>query len=264
MAITDSGPDQLPGGSDLPSLARVYDYVAGGTLNFPIDRTVGQHILSLVPAYRDFAKENRKFLHRAAAFLADSGTDQFLDVGAGMVADPGVHTIVRRINPNARVVYVDHDPIAVEHNRRVCGADERLGAFHADLRDVDGVLGHPIVRDRLDLDRPIGLIMAAVLHCLLEEDKPGRLLIDYRQALAPGSRLVASHVSPDALPVDQLAEAAATYARSGITVIARDHADFAALLGPWQPDDEGIRSLHQWRPDQNCGEASYANGVLAH
>ncbi|HEX5595359.1 MAG TPA: SAM-dependent methyltransferase, partial [Micromonosporaceae bacterium] len=183
--------------------ARIYDYYLGGTHNFPADREAAQAMLQVLPLGPQLAKTNRAFLRRAVRYLAESGVRQFLDVGSGIPTEGNVHEIVQQVEPEARVVYVDIDPVAVSESLELLKGNQLATAVNGDLRDPQSILSHPQVAAMLDFDRPIGLLLGAVLHFVSDDevayDAVGRL----RAALVPGSYLLVSHATADEAPHDQ-------------------------------------------------------------
>jgi SAM-dependent methyltransferase len=223
------------------------------------------------PALRAAIHANRAFLGRAVRYLADQGVDQFLDLGsgiptvgtdaltrerAGRARMGSVHEFARAANPEARVVYVDTDATAVEVGERLLAADPRAAMLCADMRDVDGVLAHPVVRVLLDLDRPFALLAVSVLH-FLPGDQPATLLAAYRAALPAGSHLVISHGSLDGL-VGGVREAnegvLTTYDRdTDHGVQLRPRSVIASFFGEFELVPPGLVQVGAWRPEAGGG-----------
>ena len=195
---------QLPGAVDtsIPSAARLYDYYLGGTLNYEVDRQAAERLRKTVPELSDAAWANRSFHQRAARWLAGKhGIRQFIDLGSGLPTQGNTHQIVREVAPDARVVYVDIDPIVeVEAARVLCAADEATAVITADMRDLEAVLGHPDLRALVDFEQPVGLLMTAVLHFVCDESDPWSLVGRYMDAVPGDSYLVLSHITADKLP----------------------------------------------------------------
>ncbi len=183
-----------------PSPARIYDYMLRGTHHFDADAQAAERILTVVPEIRDCAWANRGFHQRAAAWIARQGVSQFLDIGSGLPTVGNTHDVVQRIHPDARVVYVDNDPMVELHSRGNLDESGRVSVLCADLRDPDSILGHPAVRKLIDPARPAGLLMTAVLMFVADEADPWRLVDSYLRALPPGSYLALSHLTDDAKP----------------------------------------------------------------
>ncbi len=233
-----------------PHSARVYDYYLGGKDHFAADRETGQKAMQSWPAVRTAVRENRAFLGRAVRYLAaEAGIRQFLDIGAGLPSADNVHEVAQAVAPESRVVYVDNDPIVLAHARALLvGTPQgRTAYIDADLRDPERILASPAVTGTLDLSRPIALMLVAVLHFLTDADDPARLVATLLGALAPGSYLVASHVTPehDREGVSGLER---TYRQGGIPAQARTAAEFAALaFRGLEMIDPGVVLVSEWR-----------------
>lgn len=239
--------------------ARIYDAWLGGKDNFDADRHVAAEVARAAPFVVEGARTNRAFLRRAVTHLTRAGIDQFLDLGSGLPTSPNVHEIAQQINQNTRVVYLDRDPVVLVHARALL-AGERTIAVAGDIRDPLPVLTDPAIRDHLDFERPIGLLLVAVAHFLTEQDQPAHLLAAFRDALAPGSHLVLSHVAdlghpepPTAVVVDPARaaatrEAARVYESLAGPFTLRTPARIGALFDGFQLLPPGLVPAHQWRP----------------
>ncbi len=239
---------------DRPSVARVYDFYLGGSHNFESDRAFAEKVLQAFPEMRALSRENRDFLRRAVRYLCAAGIDQFLDLGSGIPTEGNVHEVARAENPRARVVYVDRDPVAVVHSRRLLEGDDRATAVLADVRDVPRVLDLA-VGSGLDLDRPVAVLAVALFHFFGDDDRPAELTARYTAALAPGSHLALSHGSrsgPSA--VDALAR---VYGRadSPNAVRLRTPAEILAIFGDLELVDPGLVPLPRWRAGPSDGVA---------
>ncbi len=190
---TDDRRDDL----DRPNPARIYDYALGGDANFTADRAAFDALSAVYPDSALVARANRAFLRRAVTVLAQAGIDQFLDIGSGLPTVGNVHTLAQAINPMARVVYVDTDPVAVRFSRQLLDRDKvpHAAAIEADLRDSAAILAHPRARRLLDLSRPVALILAAVLPFIPDDDAALDAVRDITAALPAGSYLVISHAT---------------------------------------------------------------------
>jgi SAM-dependent methyltransferase len=178
-----------------PTPAGMYDYYLGGTTNTVADRAAAEQVRGRMPELYDAAWANRGFLQRAVRWLANQGIRQFMDIGAGYPTQNPTHEIAHRTDPQARVAYVDKDP-HVQAKAEAVLADEPLAiAVTADLRKPDEVLDQ--VRELIDLDQPVALLMVAVLHFVPDKADPWGLVRQYAQALVPGSYLALSHITPD-------------------------------------------------------------------
>jgi SAM-dependent methyltransferase len=233
---------------DRPSAARVYDHYLGGLHNFAADREMAARAVADWPELPRIMQANRAFLRRAVRHLAAQGIDQFLDIGSGIPTAGNVHEIAQAAVPGARVVYVDIDPVAVAHARALLADDPRTGVVQADFTDVEAVLGDPITRSLLDLSRPVGVLVVALLHFVDDERGPAQVLARYRSAMAPGSHLVVSHASADGAP-DRADEHQSLYRRTATPMTMRSRDEVAALLDGFTLVEPGIVFLPQWRPD---------------
>ncbi|HEX5494870.1 MAG TPA: SAM-dependent methyltransferase [Mycobacteriales bacterium] len=235
-----------------PSVARMYDFFLGGAHNFAVDRKVAQAAIRVYPSLVAAARANRSFLGRAVRFLARQGIDQFLDLGSGIPTSGNVHEVAERINPEARVVYVDRESVAVAHGASMLADHRRAVAIEADLRQPAEVLDNPAVRGLLDRDRPVALLTVAVLHFVPESDDPVGILARYRDAFPAGSYLVLSHGSAEGLPRTALRageDLQAIYSDTTTPIAARSRARIAELFDGYELIDPGVVPVMDWRPD---------------
>jgi hypothetical protein len=171
----------------VPNPARIYDYFLGGKDNFPADREVADQVVAIAPVARDIVEDNRAFLRRAVRLLArEAGVRQFIDLGSGLPTQGNVHEIAQAVAPDARVVYVDNDAMVVTHSRALLAGDNTV-AIEADLRDPDSVMGHPEVRELIDFDQPIALLLMAILHFIPDDEDPYGIVARFRDTLPAGS-----------------------------------------------------------------------------
>lgn len=183
--------------------ARRYDHWLGGKDNFEADRISAEAITKRWPSIVTAVRENRRFLGRAVRYVAgDRGIRQFLDIGTGLPTTENTHEVAQAIAPEARIVYVDNDPLVLVHARALLnGRPEGKTVYvDADLRDPDRILDH--ARQTLDLGRPVALMLVAILHFLPDLDQAHTVLRRLTAELAPGSLLVLSHGSYDLIPPD--------------------------------------------------------------
>jgi S-adenosyl methyltransferase len=250
-----------------PSVARVYDYYLGGTTNWAVDREFGDRVLAKIPLVRDIARTNRMFLNRAVRHLMRRGVRQFLDIGAGVPTAGNTHQVADEIavelgqEPNAKVVYVDNEPVAVAHAELLldkAGDARRHAVIEADLRRPDDLWQRALDTEMLDTDKPIALLLIAVLHVYQsgpdDADIGPESVARLRELLPPGSFLAISHVTDEGLPLDlgqKLAELKRMYdASSSSDVIWRSHADIAALIGDFRALEPGWTWTSEWHPEE--------------
>ncbi|MEJ3748587.1 SAM-dependent methyltransferase [Actinomycetes bacterium KLBMP 9797] len=237
---------------DTPSPARVYDYILGGSHNFAVDRAMAQRFVELKPDLAETMRANRAFLRRAVEFLVQAGVRQFLDLGSGVPTVGNVHEVAHRTAPDARVVYVDLDPIAVAHSSAILLETPHAGAIRADLRDADAVLSDPTVTKLLDFAEPIALLVVGVLHHLPGLE-PLAAVRRYRDALAPGSYLAVSQATGDGRrtdPPDVIKRAYdGAYGRGSDTFTLRDRDEVLAYFEGFELVPPGLTFVAQWRAE---------------
>ncbi|HEV3471792.1 MAG TPA: SAM-dependent methyltransferase, partial [Actinomycetota bacterium] len=156
---------------DKPSAARIYDYLLGGYHNFEVDRAAARHIIALLPDMPLFMRANRAFLRRVVTYLADQGIDQFLDIGSGIPTVGNVHEVAQKINPSARIVYVDTEPVAVRHSKEILHDDPNATAIVADARQPELIRNHKEVRRLLDLDKPTAVLLLSILLFITDDEE---------------------------------------------------------------------------------------------
>jgi S-adenosyl methyltransferase len=237
--------------TDQPHPARVYDYLLGGKDNFAADRAAAEAGLRANPNSRIPPRANRAFLGRAVRYLAgEAGISQFLDIGTGIPTSPNVHEVAQAVEPAARIVYVDNDPIVLTQARALLtsGPQGRTAYIDADLRDIDAILGSAELQRTLDLRRPVGLLLIAVMHFIPDEDDPWTLAARLLAALPSGSYLALSHLTGDFDPA-AWAGVVEVYRRSGVTMKVRPRPDIERFFAGLDLIDPGVVSLPRWRPD---------------
>jgi hypothetical protein len=175
----------------------VYDALLGGKDNLAVDREVAARIARVQPLVVTGVRANRAFVRRAVAFLAESGIDQFLDLGSGLPTGENVHEVAGRVNPDVRTVYVDVDPIVLVHARALLADSSRTIVLQGDVRDPASILTCPDLRAHLDFCRPVAVVAAAILHFVRDEQDPAGIVAAFRDEMAPGSALVVTHVVND-------------------------------------------------------------------
>jgi hypothetical protein len=240
MVVLDENP---PEGIDAtrPSIARVYDYWLGGKDNFASDRDMGGRMAEVNPSLPQLVRHNREFICVAVARAAAAGISQFLDLGSGLPAHPAVHEAVREVIPDARVCYVDIDPVAVLHGKELLARGAGLAAVQADLTEPETVLADPQVRAVIDMSKPVGVIMAAVLH-FLPADSAAAVCAGYMSRAAPGSWLIVSTGHYEDRELAGRLQQAATHIRFW----NHDAADLASMLAGLEPVGRGVCEARRW------------------
>lgn len=183
-----------------PTAAGIYDVYLGGSDNTEAERAAAEQLRRVLPYAADSAWANRSFHQKAARWLAEQGITQFLDLGAGLPTQDNTHQVVHRVNPDARVVYVDHEKRTVERAQELVADLPNVRFVHGDIRDVDGVLADPTLREIVDLDRPVAVLCTALIHFVDERDDPWGTIDAYMRPLVSGSYLALSHLTADKQP----------------------------------------------------------------
>lgn len=238
--------DQLA--ADRPNVAQMYDYWLGGTANRAIDRQAADRILQLEPLARETAWANRGFLQRVATRMARAGIDQILDIGAGLPTMNNTHDVVHRINPDARVVYVDSDPEAVTRGRQLIADIEGADYVRGDLTNIDALLTEPTVRE-LDWDRRIGVLLVGLLYFIPDPAPSVRRIVE---ALAPGSMVAISHVTADGQSTELVDQGVQVYKSATAQMHPRTEAEVTGLFGgldllaPYDGAEPGLCYVGQW------------------
>jgi hypothetical protein len=237
------------GPHELPNPARMYDHVLGGAANFDVDRRAAQQALTVNPDGRLHAQANRAFLRRVVRHLAEAGIDQFLDLGSGVPTVDHVHQVAQRVNPAARVVYVDSDPVASAYATSLLARDDVQGAamVRADMADLPRILHHPDTRRLLDLTRPVGVLMVAVLHFLMDDTETAEMVSAYRAHTVPGSYLAISHMTGDDDP--HIRDVQRLYQHTSMPFRTRTPTQITTLFTGYDLVPPGVVGVSDWRPD---------------
>ena len=242
----------------------MYDYMLGGGNNFAADREMVDKVTAVAPMAGQLALLNRAFLRRAVLTLVDSGIRQFLDLGSGIPTVGNVHEIAQQADPEARIVYVDNEPVAVAHSEVMLEDNDRATAILADIRDPSGILNHPKTQQILDFDAPIGLLMITILHYIADSDGPLELMAAYRDALTSGSYLALSHLTVD-VETAEVAEMVNLLKNGPNPLYPRTREEIASLFTGFELLEPGLVATAQWRPRSagDAGNGSTGDPLLA-
>jgi hypothetical protein len=231
-------------------IARVYDYWLGGKDNFAADREAGDQAYVAYPDMPSSVRANRAFLRRAVRFMAKSGIRQFLDVGTGLPSANNTHEVAQSVSSDCRVLYVDNDPMVLTHARALlAGAQQGSTAYlDADARDPEKILRG--AEQMLDLSRPVGVMLIAILHLVNDEDNPQRIVDRLMEAVPPGSYLAITHVPSDMQQSMGVVAAAKRVNRlMAQRINPRSHADVTRFFGGLELLPPGVVPIQEWRPD---------------
>lgn len=243
-----------------PSVARVYSYVLGGRDNYGVDKDLGDYFMGDLPGSELLAITNRQAILRAARILAAGGVRQVIDMGCGLPADVNVHEVVRREQPDARVVYVDNDPFVVAHGRALLAIDEGITVLEADVRDPSKIAEHPDVQRLINFDEPVGIIFGVVLSFVSDEEDPAAVVKYWTEQLAPESLVYISHFRPG-----KSREAAATERKilEAFGGHFRNDKQILACFEGLELLDEGLSPCAHWRPDPETEQAETPEAELS-
>ncbi|OEV03937.1 SAM-dependent methyltransferase [Streptomyces oceani] len=245
-------PAWAPQGIDLtvPSVSRIYDYYLGGSHNFEVDRAAGRAVLEAWPGLTKIVQVNRAFMRRAVRYAVGEGVDQFLDIGSGIPTFGNVHEVALAADPDSRVLYVDHDPVAVAHSRAVLQDTDQAEIVSADFRSPQDVLLSAEAERVLDLDRPVALMFVALLHFIEDKDDPWKAVAEFRDALAPGSLLIVTHAGEGEVRKPARGDdAVALYRRIGSPIQLRTRAQVLDFFEGFELLDPGLVAMPRWHPD---------------
>jgi len=234
---------------DKPSIARMYDYWLGGFHHFAVDRQAAKEMVALYPALPQVARANRAALRRIVTFLAEGGIDQFLDIGSGIPTVGNVHEVAQRINPAARVVYIDNDPIVIEHSRAILKHNPLAEAVESDARRPEELLAHLESQLLLDFDRPIAVLFLALLHFIPDDAEADRVVSTMRNALAPGSYLAISHATYGHLSGETRAQIEQAYSQISTGGKYRPPDVIALFFDGLTLVEPGLVYAPLWRPE---------------
>ena len=244
MSSTTSAEESRPAAT----AARIYDYILGGTHNFPADRAAAEALVQAAPFAPAVARANRAFLGRAVRYLTAAGVRQFLDIGSGIPTAGNVHEVT---GPDARVVYVDIDPVAVAESLEILEGRPGATAIRADVRQADAILDHPDVRRLISFDEPVGLLMVTVLHFIADDGEAYTAVERLTGALSAGSHLVISHgsIPPQvALPANVEATEEVYRSRTATPVRGRTEAEVGRFFDGFELVEPGLVWVPAWRP----------------
>ncbi|MGP4017735.1 SAM-dependent methyltransferase [Saccharopolyspora sp. 5N708] len=240
----------------VPSVARMYDYAIGGKDNFEVDRAAAHELAKVFPEGFQFTRDNRSFLGRAVHYLTkEAGIRQFIDNGSGLPAQRTVHQVAQELNPDARVVYIDNDPVVLAYGRALLEGNGKTTVLQADLAEPEKILAEESTRKLIDRNEPVAALYVSVLHCLPDEGKPGDVVTRMLDALPSGSYVVISHlVAEDQAPMDYFTE---YMNRSMSWGRVRRPAEVTRFFDGLEILEPGLVDIEFWRPDSYTEEMTF-------
>ncbi|NGO67739.1 SAM-dependent methyltransferase [Streptomyces boncukensis] len=254
MREEETGLDVFGVDVTIPSVARMYDHYLGGKDNYAVDREAVAELDKVVPSTRPLALNNRRFLRRVVRILAeDLGIRQFLDHGSGLPTQDNVHQVAQRVDPRARAVYVDNDPIVLAHGRALLQENESTTVIQADMRDTEEIFGHPEVQRLIDLDRPVAALFVSVLHCIPDSSDPAALVRRVADRLPSGSYLVINQlVSEDKTTRDFVTDFMDRSTQGNWGRVREAH-EVERYFDGLEVIEPGLGEINDWRPDSEVG-----------
>ncbi len=236
--------------SQVPNVARIYDYLLGGKDNFAADREAAEELLTHIPDAQDACYSNREFLHRAVRFLAgEAGIRQFIDIGTGLPTQGNVHDVAQQVRHDARVVYVDNDLVVVKHAEALLAKSPAVTAINGNLRDPDDILANPALRALINFGEPVAMLLISVLHFIADEDRPYSITDMLKAAMPPGSYLVLSHITGDEVAEEPALKARAVYQRATERVFPRQRDAISDFFDGMEIIEPGVVSVRSWRAE---------------
>jgi hypothetical protein len=231
-----------------PHVARVYDYLLGGKDSYAADREVGDRIIAMVPEVRAGMRAQRAVLGRVVRYLVgQAGVSQLLDVGSGLPTADNVHEIAQRVNPQARVVYLDNDPVVLSHAQALLADDTSTFVVRGDLLFPASIVHNPAVRAHLDWSAPIGLLLCGIVHYVMDSEEPAALVAAVVDALPAGSYVFIHHMLDTGDP--SAAELQAQLLKGLGRAQFRSLAQVRRLFGDLELVEPGLVPVPEWRPD---------------
>ncbi len=245
--------------------ARFWNYLVGGKDNFAADREAAEQVLEVMPLVGVNARADRAFLGRAVRYLtAEAGIGQFLDIGTGIPTASNTHEVAQAIAPEARVVYVDNDPVVLVHARALLTSTPQGATDYvdADLRDPGTILDAAAAT--LDLGKPVAIMLLGILNFISDAEAPDQIVARLLDAVPAGSYLAISHPARDIEAV-AMAEGARRWNRlSPAQLTLRTHAGVSRFFDGLDLLEPGVVPMNQWRPDpldEHSGTVSQYGGV---
>jgi hypothetical protein len=240
----------------LPNVARMYDYYLGGKDNFAADREAADRALSYAPEMREGAVEVRRFLTRAVRYLVGAGIRQFVDVGCGLPTQGNVHEVAQAAAPDAKVAYIDNDPVVIAHARALLETDPATAVVQAELREPEALLAEPALRELIDFDEPVAVLMNAVLHIISDDDLVLHVVRTFRDAVVPGSYLAITHAVSDLRPQATAKLSALYQDRIVVGGPRRPNLRTKAEVTPYfeglELVEPGLVYLNEWHPEMDA------------
>jgi S-adenosyl methyltransferase len=237
----------LPPNVRQPNVARIYDRLLGGKDNFRADRDAAARLQELLPDVARAARENRYFLERVVRYLVgQAGIRQIIDIGTGLPTQDNVHEVAQRIAPDARVVYVDNDPVVVRHGMALLATNENVAMAESDLRTPREIMTHPDTLRLIDFSGPVAVLMLASLHFVTDVENPQATLRLWRETVQSGSYLAISHITADEVEPAKAKAAQEVYADASAPAVPRTLAEVESFFDGFELVPPGVVNINSW------------------
>jgi hypothetical protein len=174
---------------------------------------------------------------------------QFIDIGTGLPTQGNVHEVAQSINADARVLYVDYDPVVVSHAQALLVKNPLTVAINRDVRDPEQIIAHPALQALIDLNKPVAILLVAVLHFVSSDDDPYGVVDELKAAMPSGSYLVLSHVTADEIPAQVTAKIRELYDRATAPATPRTRADIERFFDGMEIIAPGLTDVFRWRAE---------------
>jgi hypothetical protein len=235
---------------NVPNMARMYDYALGGKDNFAVDREAVERLFAMSPENKYVPLANRSFLRRAVRYVAEQGVDQYLDLGAGLPSQGNVHEVAKRVRPEARVVYVDNDPVVTTHARALlASSDSTVTVVEEDVRNPGKVLADPEVLRLIDFSRPVAVLFVSLLHGVTDREDPAGIVRAFSERMTPGSYVIISHLTRDGQPPELVRAKEEVFARSNTVFCYRSRDEILSCFDGFELVEPGLTPVTAWRGD---------------
>jgi hypothetical protein len=246
--VTDDGVWRTTFRPDIPSAARIYDYLLGGKDNYPADRAVAESMIAQLPNVRLAVRWNRAFLRRVVRYLIlEAGIRQIIDIGAGLPAAGNTHEVALEASPQARVVYVDHDPIVLVHARDMLHNVPNTAIIDQDLLKPDEILADPLLQRLIDFSQPTAFLLLSIMHFVSDDEDPAGLITRLLARFPGGSHVAISHATPDEVP--QVRDVERVFDETTEHAHVRTRASILELVSGLDVVEPGLTWPPLWRPD---------------
>ncbi|QIS24555.1 SAM-dependent methyltransferase [Nocardia terpenica] len=232
-----------------PSAARIYDYLLGGNDNYEADRALAEWLLTIAPDTRTVARSSRQFLLHAVGLAAEAGVRQFIDLGAGLPTSPNVHEIAQSVDSSARVVSVDYDPVVHAYANAYLSDLPGVTPILADIRRPDDIIDQLRSRALIDFDQPVAVLLVSVLHYVMDDEYPAKIIARFRDEMAAGSYLAFTHPT-DELDPARIEQVSSSLAGTSAQFVCRSRAELAQYCDGFEPLAPGLAPVQDWLDNQ--------------